>query len=71
MKFLSIYSSQEDVLSGVVFNARPEIDNIDKTLGLFLNTLPFRISIQDCSWKDLIQLISEKKKRFTHIDITL
>jgi amino acid adenylation domain-containing protein len=62
MKFLSIYSSQEDVLSGVVFNARPEIDNIDKTLGLFLNTLPFRIAIQDCNWKALIQLVSEKKK---------
>ncbi len=62
MKLLSIYSSQEDVLSGVVFNGRPSLDNIDTTLGLFLNTLPFRINVSNCTWKELIHLVSEKKK---------
>ena len=61
-KFLSIYSSREDVLSGIVFNGRPSIENIDTTLGLFLNTLPFRIKIEDFSWRELILSVSEKKK---------
>ncbi|WP_218813602.1 non-ribosomal peptide synthetase [Rickettsiella endosymbiont of Dermanyssus gallinae] len=62
LKLLSIYSGREDVLSGVVFNGRPAIENIDTTLGLFLNTLPFRIKIEDFSWKKLILSVSEKKK---------
>lgn len=64
IKLLSILSNSDDVTTGVVFNGRPEIENSEKTLGLFLNSLPFRQQLVDCSWKEFILSISAKK---THI----
>lgn len=60
-KLLSILSNSDDVTTGVVFNGRPEIENSEKTLGLFLNSIPFRQKVMDSSWEELILAISAKK----------
>lgn len=60
-KLLSIFTGLDDVTAGVVFNGRPEVKDIEKTLGLFLNSLPLRQSIVDGTWKDLILQTSNKK----------
>ncbi|HEV7516642.1 MAG TPA: amino acid adenylation domain-containing protein, partial [Thermoanaerobaculia bacterium] len=42
-----------DVITGLVANGRPEVDDGDRALGLFLNTLPFRLCLAPGSWLDL------------------
>ncbi len=44
-----------DVITGLVANGRPERDDGDRALGLFLNTLPFRLRLAPGSWLDLAQ----------------
>ena len=41
------------VVTAVITNGRPEEPHSDRTLGLFLNTLPLRISLGRSSWLDV------------------
>ncbi len=42
-----------DVLTGLVSNGRPESAGAEQALGLFLNTVPFRLRDLSGSWRDL------------------
>ncbi|MEM1394343.1 MAG: amino acid adenylation domain-containing protein, partial [Cyanobacteria bacterium P01_H01_bin.150] len=55
LKVLSLLSNQADVVTGLVSNGRLEEADGQRTLGLFLNTLPFRLQLSGGSWLDLIQ----------------
>src|SRR5439155_15772054 len=44
-----------DVTTGVVINGRPEVQDGEQILGLFLNTVPFRLQIKSGSWSELIR----------------
>ena len=48
-----------DVVTGLVVNGRPEEQNSEKTLGLFLNVLPFPITDTGSDLSDLITRCSE------------
>ncbi|GAA0890329.1 hypothetical protein GCM10009122_00060 [Fulvivirga kasyanovii] len=54
---------QDDLIVGLVAHNRPEIEDGDKILGCFLNTLPIRINLED-SWNygDLVQSVYAKLK---------
>jgi natural product biosynthesis luciferase-like monooxygenase protein/amino acid adenylation domain-containing protein/non-ribosomal peptide synthase protein (TIGR01720 family) len=54
LRVLSLLHGQTDVLTGLVSNARPEIADGERTLGLFLNTLPFRLHLSGGTWSELI-----------------
>ncbi|TGY36629.1 non-ribosomal peptide synthetase [Stenotrophomonas maltophilia] len=55
MKVLSMLGTQQDVVSGVVSNGRLEHEDGDRCLGLFLNTLPLRMSLPGgASWRQLL-----------------
>ena len=62
LRVLSFITGREDVLSGVVHNGRPEQEGSEKVLGLFLNSLPFRMKIEEVNWKDFILAIFNKKQ---------
>jgi amino acid adenylation domain-containing protein len=53
LKALSTLSGQQDVMSGFVSNGRLEVADGERVLGLFLNTLPFRLRLERGSWADL------------------
>jgi amino acid adenylation domain-containing protein len=56
LRVISLFSGQTDVVTGLVTNGRPESEDGEKIVGLFLNTLPFRLQLQqDESWTQLIQ----------------
>ncbi|TMC15076.1 MAG: amino acid adenylation domain-containing protein, partial [Chloroflexi bacterium] len=55
LRVLSSIHAETDVLTGLVSNGRPEIADGERTLGLFLNTLPFRLKLSDGTWDELIQ----------------
>ncbi len=55
LRVLHLCSGHDDVLTGLIANGRPESGDADTSLGLFLNTIPFRQSIGGGSWLDLIR----------------
>ena len=55
LKVLSVQGNQSDVLTGLISNGRLEEVDGERVLGLFLNTLPFRLSLNGGSWLALAQ----------------
>lgn len=44
---LSHYSGESDILFGVTVSGRPsELEHVDEMVGMFINTLPFRLQLQ-------------------------
>jgi amino acid adenylation domain-containing protein len=54
-RVVSLLYGQNDVTSGLLCNGRPEEVDGEKVIGLFLNTLPLRISLNGGRWIDLVQ----------------
>ncbi|MEH1866381.1 MAG: amino acid adenylation domain-containing protein [Nostoc sp.] len=57
LRVLNFLSGEEDVVTGVVANGRPEQNDGERVLGLFLNTLPFRLQLAGGTWIDLVQKV--------------
>jgi amino acid adenylation domain-containing protein len=57
MALLSLLSGQLDVVTSVVTHCRPEVEGAERALGLFLNSLPFRIDLRTSSWQRLIEAV--------------
>ncbi|KDM91761.1 non-ribosomal peptide synthetase [Photobacterium galatheae] len=57
-KVLSLMTGETDVLSCVVSHSRPAMSGSEKSLGLFLNTLPLRHQITHGNWQSLIRDVS-------------
>ncbi|TCP59138.1 amino acid adenylation domain-containing protein [Tumebacillus sp. BK434] len=55
LRVLNLISGQNDLVTGVVNNGRPEVRESEKVLGLFLNTLPYRAQLDGGTWLDLIR----------------
>ncbi len=55
LKVLSALAGRRDVQTGLVENGRPETSDTDQLLGLFLNTLPLRLTLSGGSWLDLLR----------------
>ncbi|MFF7231788.1 AMP-binding protein [Streptomyces sioyaensis] len=48
-----------DIVTGVVYNTRPESPGSDLATGLFLNTLPMRFPVLDGTWAGLARAAAE------------
>jgi amino acid adenylation domain-containing protein len=57
MKVLSILGNTDDVLTGYEHSGRPEVDGAAEGIGLFLNTVPFRVRLADESYAQLIERV--------------
>ncbi|WP_431686229.1 amino acid adenylation domain-containing protein [Hahella sp. NBU794] len=57
LKFLSVVSGDADVMTGYEHSGRPEAEDATKAIGLFLNTVPFRVDVDVESWAGLIQRV--------------
>ncbi len=55
LKVIQLVSGESDVIIGIVANGRPEQEGADQSLGLFLNTLPFRLRLGEESWAGLAE----------------
>ena len=54
--FLSILTGKKDIITGYELGGRPETINSEDSLGLYLNTVPFRIHVKDrVNWRELVQ----------------
>ncbi len=59
MKVLGTLSGSNDVATGLEHNGRPESIGAEQTLGLFLNTVPFRMGLGHGTWTELIRAAYE------------
>jgi amino acid adenylation domain-containing protein len=57
IKVLSVLGHQTDIVTGLVSNGRIEETDGERVLGLFLNTIPFRLQLTGGSWIELVQQI--------------
>lgn len=65
LKVIATFWGQSDVVSGYATNGRLEQEDGDNCLGLFINTLPFRINLQSQfeTWQQLIQSVFELEQQ--------
>lgn len=54
---MSLLSGEFDVLTGLESNGRLEIEDAEQTLGIHLNTVPFRLQLTGGTWIDLVQQV--------------
>jgi amino acid adenylation domain-containing protein len=59
MKVVSALSGQAEVFTGLLINGRPEIKDGEQLIGAFLNTVPFRMSLESGTWTDLARRAQE------------
>ena len=62
-KVLSAVSGFNRTVSCVTHNGRPEIAGAERSLGLYLNSLPMSVEVGPGSWRELVQQISEISTR--------
>jgi amino acid adenylation domain-containing protein/non-ribosomal peptide synthase protein (TIGR01720 family) len=55
LRAIAHIANQNDVVTGLVTNGRPEQADGDRVLGLFLNTIPFRLRLDGGTWLALVQ----------------
>jgi len=54
-RVLAFLYGQNDVITGLISNGRPEEIDGEKIVGLFLNTLPLRQELSGGTWADLVK----------------
>src|SRR5581483_1680581 len=62
VKVMSVLSGHRDVLTGVVWNGRLEEEDGDRALGLYLNSVPLRVRLQEVSWRGLIEQVRRQEQ---------
>ncbi|WP_436740141.1 amino acid adenylation domain-containing protein [Streptomyces sp. BBFR102] len=64
LRVQALVANQHDVTTGLVANGRPEVDGAEHALGMFLNTLPFRLRLDPGqSWRRLAERCFEVEQR--------
>ncbi|NEQ83762.1 MAG: AMP-binding protein, partial [Moorea sp. SIO2I5] len=68
LKVLSLFCNQTDMVTGLIVNGRPEEEDGEKLLGLFLNTVPIRQQFTaEATWQSLIaQVFQTEQSLFAH-----
>ena len=62
LRVMSALSNQSDVLTGMLTNGRPEEAGGERILGLFLNTLPYRLQLNGGTWFELVQQVFQAEQ---------
>jgi len=66
---ISMLTSEEELTVGLVTNNRPAIEDGDKLLGCFLNTIPFRFKKENnVTWRTYFERVEEKLKMLKEKD---
>ncbi|MEV1239901.1 amino acid adenylation domain-containing protein [Nonomuraea sp. NPDC049750] len=55
VKVLSLITGERDVMTGYEHSGRPEAEGATRSIGLFLNTVPFRVRTGEGSWESLVR----------------
>src|SRR5439155_8679326 len=61
-RVLQLLTGQLDILTGLVMHGRPEEVDGDRTLGLFLNVIPFRLNAVGPTVHDLVRAVFDAEQ---------
>jgi amino acid adenylation domain-containing protein len=59
MKVMGLLGGQDDVTTGLVMDGRLEEPGGEQVLGLYLNTMPFRVELAPGAWVELVRKVFE------------
>jgi amino acid adenylation domain-containing protein len=62
LRVLSLVTGQDEVVTGLVSNGRPEEPDGDRIAGLFLNTQPLIFRLPGGTWEDLVRAVFEAER---------
>jgi amino acid adenylation domain-containing protein len=62
MAALGLLCGRRDVITALVTNGRPEVADGEKLIGLFLNSVPFRLALRQESWLQLIARVVDAER---------
>ena len=62
LRVLSLLAGHDDVLTCMVSSGRPESADGDRVLGLFINSIPFRLKLTGGTWEDLVRETFEAER---------
>ncbi|QVI24247.1 amino acid adenylation domain-containing protein [Nocardia tengchongensis] len=69
---VGLFAGRSDITTGVVTHGRPELLDAEHTLGLFLNTMPFRLDISGRTWREVLVALAEQDRNgLSHIRFPL
>jgi amino acid adenylation domain-containing protein/non-ribosomal peptide synthase protein (TIGR01720 family) len=63
VRALGVICGESEVVTGLVTNGRPEQQDGERVLGLFLGTLPFRLRFTGGSWRELVANVHDVEKQ--------
>ena len=67
LRVISVVTGKVDVLTGASSNGRPEGEEGDRVLGLFLNMLPVRMAVKGGTWTELVkQVFDDEREMLPH-----
>jgi amino acid adenylation domain-containing protein len=55
LRVVSLLAGRDDVSTGIIVNGRPEELDGERVIGVFLNTIPLRMSLSGGTWRDLVR----------------
>ncbi|TMR01164.1 amino acid adenylation domain-containing protein [Actinomadura soli] len=59
LRVLGLVGGAPDVMTGYEHSGRPELEGADRAIGMFLNTVPFRIRLDGGTWAGLVRDIHQ------------
>jgi amino acid adenylation domain-containing protein len=62
LRVISFLSNQSDIITGVATHGRPVEEDSERVLGLFLNTMPWRMHLDGGTWIELIAQTFEQER---------
>ena len=62
LKVLSLLSGQKDVTTCIVSSGRLEEKDGDRVVGLFINSMPFRMNLNNGTWSELVTSTFENER---------
>ncbi len=62
MRVMGLLSASAEVVTGLVTNGRPEREGAELSVGLFLNTLPFQLTLTRESWRGLVKTVFREEQ---------
>ncbi|MFJ5633363.1 amino acid adenylation domain-containing protein [Streptomyces goshikiensis] len=67
VRVLALLTGEPDVLTGVFTHGRPETDDAQELVGMFLNFQPHRVLVEDQTWSELVtQVFAFEMRALAH-----
>ncbi|MQM25462.1 non-ribosomal peptide synthetase [Glycomyces albidus] len=57
LRVMAVISGDDDAATGYEHSGRPEAEGAERAIGMFLNTIPFRVDQGPGSWADLVRAV--------------